>query len=392
MVSGRPSRRINPAAKPTERFAGIDGLRGLACLAVVAHHAYYSAGQYQWPLGLPKLLSYGYLGVEIFFVLSGFCLAYPMLDRDPASVDWWLYTKRRVRRILPGYWAVLLLLLVASWVIAHFRIEPFFSDRVLIVPTVRQFFYVATLIAVWFNPVFWTLTVEARWYFVLPLSVAFVRRRGVTVLLVLTILISGAYALVEPTLPGRLQCLLGPLPLFMPLFASGTAVAAVFRRRGGTIHRRWVILNRLAFACSLVLIGYFTPAHPENAFRYSRIVPGGLLATTLLVAALCDPAVKHFLSSKLLTIIGLVSYSLYLIHLPVIQFTWSLTRHLPFAEWQQCLLYQGVVVPACVCLSYAFYVAFERPFLALARSRRTAVARLHPEEATKLQIERPTEA
>jgi peptidoglycan/LPS O-acetylase OafA/YrhL len=38
----------------------LDGLRGFACLAVVAHHCYYSAGQYNWPFGLPKLFSYGF--------------------------------------------------------------------------------------------------------------------------------------------------------------------------------------------------------------------------------------------------------------------------------------------------------------------------------------------
>jgi peptidoglycan/LPS O-acetylase OafA/YrhL len=59
-------------ARLPSHLRALDGLRGFACLAVVAHHCYYSVGRYTWPLGLPKLFSYGYLGVEIFSCSRGF--------------------------------------------------------------------------------------------------------------------------------------------------------------------------------------------------------------------------------------------------------------------------------------------------------------------------------
>src|SRR5436190_4496676 len=134
-----------------ERFAAVDGLRGVACLAVVLHHAYYHAGRYQWPLGLPRLLSYGYLGVEIFFVLSGFCLAYPLLNTAKPAASWSTYAKRRARRILPAYWAALILLLIGSLVLTYWHVGVFSEDRLLVVPSGRQFFYAFFLVGVWFN-------------------------------------------------------------------------------------------------------------------------------------------------------------------------------------------------------------------------------------------------
>lgn len=357
-----------------QRFAAVDGLRGLACLAVVAHHAYYHAGRYQWPWGLPQVFSYGYLGVEIFFVLSGFCLAYPLLGESNVAISWSTYAKRRARRILPAYWAALALLLIGSLVLAHWHVGVLSENRLLLVPSGRQFFYAFFLIGVWFNPVFWTLTLEARWYFLLPFAIQLARRAGVAALWIASVALSALYAFLEPLQPGRLEFIIGPLPLFLPLFASGMCAAALLRRQPAVFSPRLVAANRSGIVISLLLVAVFTPSHPENGFPFSRIIPGGLLATTLLIAALWDPLARRVLSSRFLAITGLVSYSLYLVHLPMIQFAYSITSRWALADWQQLLLYQGIVVPICIGAAALFYVCFERPFLMLVPSRRTAVA------------------
>lgn len=364
---------ISPPPRARERFAAIDGLRGLACLAVVSHHAYYNAGRYQWPGSLPRFLSYGYLGVEIFFVLSGFCLAYPLLAAKSATTSWWIYAQRRILRIVPAYWAALALLLIMSLILARWNVGSSLGIRFLQVPTVRQFFYAVSLVGVWFNPVFWTLTVEARWYLLLPFAITLTRRCGVLVLFIICVAVSAAYAFVEPLQSGRLEFLIGPLPLFLPLFAIGIAAAAVLRRNRFSLGRRFVLANRLCVLLSVSAVAWFTPVHPQDGFHYSRIVPGGLVAGTLLAAALWDPEAKRLLSSRFLTITGIVSYSLYLIHLPIIQFSYAFTSGMQLREWQQLLLYQGVIVPSCIAAAGVFYICFERPFLRYAHSRRTAV-------------------
>ncbi len=199
----------------------LDGLRGFACLAVVAHHCYFSAGRYTWPLGLPRLFSYGYLGVEIFFVLSGFCLAYPLLKQPDRPDDWARYARHRVRRIFPPYWAAYLLFFALSLLIYWQQIEPLMQTRLLALPSFRQFLYTFFLVAVWFNPAFWTLTVEARWYAIFPLCIKIARRFGAGLLLLSAIIGSAVFALVENQLSGRVRFVVGPLPLFLPLFVMG---------------------------------------------------------------------------------------------------------------------------------------------------------------------------
>lgn len=133
------------------------------------------------------------------------------------------------------------------------------------------------------------------------------------------------------------------------------------------------MLISLVFAVGADYILVFTPAHPGAPFTYARILPGGLFATFLLIAALFDPALRAILSWKPLVAVGLFSYSLYLIHYPVIAACYRLTAPWQWPEWQQLLVYQGIVLPVCLALAYAFYLVFERPFLKLAPSKRTAV-------------------
>ncbi len=239
MANARPLKRTDPSGafidpdKPRlpSHLQALDGLRGVACLAVVAHHCYYSAGRYTWPFGLPKLFSYGYLGVEIFFVLSGFCLSYPLLKHPDRPDDWARYARHRVRRIFPPYWAAYLLFFALGLLIHWQQIEPLVQARLLPVPSFRQFLYTFPLIAVWFNPAFWTLLVEVRWYAALPFCVKIARKIGVGPLLLLSVIGSAAFAMLEGQLSGRLQLVFAKLPLFLPLFVMGIALAAFYVRR-----------------------------------------------------------------------------------------------------------------------------------------------------------------
>src|SRR6516162_4138436 len=106
------------APRPSSRIAQLDGLRGLACLLVVMHHCYVHCGSYGWPrfavegyaLEPTRLLYFGYSGVELFFILSGFCLSWPILVRNSPTVNWWSYSWRRFWRIAPPYIASVILL------------------------------------------------------------------------------------------------------------------------------------------------------------------------------------------------------------------------------------------------------------------------------------------
>src|SRR5436305_1631096 len=106
-VTEKSGPRVVNIISSVERFRSIDGLRGFACLLVVTHHCYLFGGRYQWPaIGvaswhfvLPQLLFHGYSGVELFFIISGFCLSYPVLSNPNREFDVKRYAKSRFKRI-----------------------------------------------------------------------------------------------------------------------------------------------------------------------------------------------------------------------------------------------------------------------------------------------------
>lgn len=99
------------------RLHFIDGLRGLAMLMALTYHCWLFGGK--WVIALPlerpaanvaAVLGFGHIGVNLFLVLSGFCLYWPFVKagRKPEP-KLWQFAKKRCRRILPPYYAALLL-------------------------------------------------------------------------------------------------------------------------------------------------------------------------------------------------------------------------------------------------------------------------------------------
>lgn len=377
-MSTTPTQRpaAETAARPQTRLESIDGLRGLACLSVLLYHSCVHFGDIGWPrLGFASfpltqahLFSYGYGGVDLFFVLSGFCLAYPIVSRPERTVNWKQYAVNRVRRIVPPYWAAMLLLACLSLWITHRTIQPFAAQHILDWPGTKQVIYSLLLISSSFNTSFWTLPVEWRWYFVLPVLVLLWRRIGAVGVLLCSVLVSLAATFVfMPSHLVSLKFLIGYLPVYLPLFGLGIWAASLAVGRAKYIWEqqvvRWVSVGVGLASLSLII---FAPLH-ETAFSISgtllHLATWGPFCFFLVLAATQGGQVRRFASFRPLVWVGTFSYSLYLVHEPFLQMAAAsiLPRHWSVG-W--ILFLQIVVLPAVlVGFSYLFFLVAEKPFL-----------------------------
>ena len=292
----------------------IDGLRALAILPVVAFHA--------WPSSAPG----GFLGVDVFFVISGFLITSLLLaglERGRFSI--WTFYARRIRRIFPALIIVLLATFAIGWFLLlpdeyrllgrHMAAGSLFSSNLLLLRESGYFDSAAEQ-----KPLLhlWSLGVEEQFYLVWPLLLALLWR--LKTWLVPAIAGIGAASLLaniwlSGTNPEAAFYL--PVTRFWELLAGALLAAGALRslsKAGPNAAGSLVSLAGFAvIAASLALLSRETP----NAWRAIPVVAG----TAMIVAAGPKGWLnRHILANPIVVYIGLISYALYLWHWPLLAF------------------------------------------------------------------------
>lgn len=324
----------------TTRFAYVDGLRAVAVLLVVWFHVIVGAalahGRALEPIG-----DIGARGVDLFFVLSGFCLARPLLSAAAMNngtlvIDYGTFLSRRFARIAPPYYIALVLFTIlaatpfgypSTWASSISALDgagprEFFADLAFL--TTRQ--PVA-------NGTFWTLGIEMRWYFVCPYLVAlFVRsRRAFYAAMII------AYAAYY--LPPVQVLDLGTLPAFM----FGIIAASI------SVEERVLDIRWKAIACASLALALTRQTFDPNVDHGDPI--WHLAFFFVLVFARARMA-NRFLATAPLVFIGTASYAIYLIHLPFLD--WFGRNGMPWP----------VAGSVATGLGVAFWAFVERPLVA----------------------------
>ena len=167
----RPSASV-PGKARRRRFLALDGVRGLAVIAVLVTHASYAIHNRI----VFRVFQMGWTGVDLFFVLSGFLITGILLDTRSAVNRAGSFYARRVLRIFPIYYLTLGLALLAqarwAWVAAD-------ADMPTLGSRLPYLFYYTNFISLWHHGIahqtllshFWSLAVEEQFYFVWPLIV-----------------------------------------------------------------------------------------------------------------------------------------------------------------------------------------------------------------------------
>ena len=367
----------------------LESVRGIAVLLVFAFHV-EGLVRFFPPTSNPIYLAFvraGHTGVDLFFVLSAFLLSGPFLE-DAAGgrrVNLRNFALRRALRILPLYYAAVIAgtVLRASTLgdLRHglpylFFLNSFAGIRTPLEP---------------YSGVWWSLATEMQFYVLLPLLPLFLRsRRGRWAGLAVLCAYAVAYAVVVRGLV-RMGSVDGQMALLTsvfgrgPLFLWGIAAAAFYRRfgdrvRDGWARTRWMrnggadaLLIALVIANAFFLqwlIGIGSIRQMGARDQPWHIVNGALWASMILVVLLAPLRTKRLVSNPVLGRLGVLSYSIYILHVPFmkksldgLRIAWRGT--FPPAGWSPSMVVAVIVLTAaCFGLAALTYRFIERPFLA----------------------------
>lgn len=302
---------------------GLDGLRAIAVLAVLAYHL-----DLGWAGG-------GFLGVEVFFTLSGFLITQLLVAelRRRGRVDAVAFARARARRLVPALVACVVATVLVFRQVAPAEVPGLRGDALAALGYVQNWHLVLTGIpyAESFerpSPLLhlWSLSIEGQLYLVWPLlfvGVLALRRRWVTVVLTLLLAIGSAVALAVQYAPDGANLTYYATDARASGFLVGAALALAWRPEAWQRPLRWYQLALIDLLGLLALAGLLVGLATASEFDTELYLSGGFLRTGLVTAVLILAATRSrsvvagILGSRLAVAVGKRSYGLYLYHWPV---------------------------------------------------------------------------
>jgi peptidoglycan/LPS O-acetylase OafA/YrhL len=270
---------------PTGRIVTVDALRGIAAVSVAWFH-FTQANPALAPGMLKASGQYGYLGVEIFFVISGFVIPYALEKAKYRHGQFWSFLSKRVVRLDPPYLANMCFTLALAFVVP--LVPGFRGPKPHFTPTqlLSHIAYLNNVVGKpWINPVYWTLGIEFQYYLLIGLIFPLLNasRAMIRTLTMIALLVPGFFVTQRSL-----------LFVHLPLFVAGILT---YQFKVGRLSKS----------------SYFV------SVAVTSIVMGFGLGTVIAITGAITALVIAFinLGGELLTWLGSISYSLYLMHVPI---------------------------------------------------------------------------
>jgi peptidoglycan/LPS O-acetylase OafA/YrhL len=376
-----PVAPVNPvamtAAKTSERFHQLDGLRAVAVGLVFFHHSFSDPiaqwlGRHgSWYLAKLLLATTG-SGVELFFVLSGVVLLRPYL-RGSRPFKPGQYFRRRIERLWPPYLVALFLEGILHWLTTYYPTwftEGLSQAKFSLGSWARQ---VGIISFGWnsYNVAWWSLSIEVLFYLLVPLVIPLFSRRFVSKFIMAIVLVGSLFLglVVLRTIDDNHPVVYDTFQRFAvysACFLLGMAIAKFdWSPRTGAIlvvvGLIWLLSAIGAMWRQLPTLTATSP-FPRDVINYHAGY-GLLYAGLVMVSFRRDSRLYRFLSSDLMVWLGERSYSIFLIHFTVFVAVNYLVSFIVFErDWSYLFLTRAIGLPGALLAAMVMFQTVERRF------------------------------
>jgi peptidoglycan/LPS O-acetylase OafA/YrhL len=315
---------------PKPYLTTLTPLRGIAALVVVIFHSNLEIMAFL-PINKPHVITSGWLWVDFFFVLSGFILCYVYSDNFKGSITratYWKYIKARFARVYPLHFVTMIWCLVCALIVIRYAndLHPFFGDMFRPTAVVPSLFLAQSLglyISTPLNGPSWSLSTEWWMYMVFPLLVPVFYRLGSLGKMLALTTIAGLFLFVKYYLGSVNFTFPGGSPSLNVVTDYG-----IFRCMAGfllgmflfTLYRESVgyAFFRRSSAFALFFLGTLIAMH----FGIEDILVIAIFPFVILSAAYNTTTIKKILDQPFLQRLGDWSFSIYMVHVPIIFIFW----------------------------------------------------------------------
>ncbi|HVF78729.1 MAG TPA: acyltransferase [Solirubrobacteraceae bacterium] len=367
----------------------LDSFRGVAALGILLYHCWLLSGEPSLGGGpVRDVLSAGFLAVTLFFVLSGFVLFLPVARRGGAFGPVRPYARRRVARVAPAYYAVLVVCLLA-WPLlttadmsGRVTLESVLAHVVFAQQEARLLPGYEGALGFAVDPVVWTLSLEALFYLALPFVAGwFWRWPWHAVALAVAVGVVGRVLLGDVSGAPDQSVALSSFPLHLADFAVGMGAALLFVRQRAL--SAWLYAAAGAACAVVALVALAAAGGPDAGDVRDSVRSDWLLmallpfafAGALLGIAFAPAALRRPFEATPARWLGRVSYGVFLSHYPLLLLARTTLDFSHDGSREAFVALTAFALPASLLVGWMSWVAVEQPARRWARGRSVVASR-----------------
>jgi len=355
-----------------QRIQTLDGLRFLAAIGVLWIHCWMEHGTPRFYIGkldLSDFMAIGGNGVDLFFVISGFCMYYFYGSKSEFTYhDFYRFIVKRWVRLSPAFYGATIIYIVVEKTMQHSDINPVFAF-------LHSVFYLNYIFGQYNTAShFWTLSTEWEFYFLIPFLLIYQFKIGFKKAFAL--IFGGVFFAAIASvfiIQNRFDLLTGTIPFRGIEFGCGIIAARLLIKNNAFLKKRilWIVVFIIIAYTGRILISEHLLSlsrYYYNLYRLAGYTFMGIgFAGILYLAVTSGKQLNLILGNKLFKTMGRISYSFYLLHGLVFHTIALFTiQYLPF--------FKGIIAPVvttCISaiilypLSLLSYNLLEKPFLSI---------------------------